>query len=193
MTANNAYCSLTEVKNWIAITSTSTTDDSVIEDMMEGASRLIDKQTGGRTFYARTETHYYSVPRVGQTLWIDDDDLLTLTSLKNGDDSAISSDDYHLLPKNKSPKYAIKLTTAESWVSQSEDYEIEAVGTWGYSSSTPDDIKQACIDIVVNAYHRRFGQGQSGQTVIAGGGIMITPEDVPSSAMAIIRGYRRLV
>jgi hypothetical protein len=193
MTISNGYATLAEVKNWIAITSTSTTDDQVIEDMVEGASRQIDKLTGGRTFYARTETHYYSVPRTGQTLWIDDDDLLTITSLKNGDESVISSDDYHLIPKNKNPKYAIKLTTAVSWVSQSEDYEVEAAGTWGYVSSAPDDIKQATIDIVVNAYHRRFGQGQSGQTVIAGGGILITPEDVPSSAMSIIKTYRRLV
>lgn len=193
MTTTNGYVTLSEVKSWLAITSTSSTDDAVIEDMIEGASRLIDRLTGGRTFYARSETHYYALPS-SQTLYIDDDDLLSISTLKNGDGTELIASQYNLIPRNQTPKYAIKLASGYSWMpsSSDNDFPITIYGSWGKSTTVPDDIKQACHDIVANAYHRRFGQGQSGQTIIAGGGIMIAPEDVPSTAMTIIRGHKRM-
>ena len=50
-----AYASITDFKSYARITSTDTTDDGVIGDILESASKLIDTETR-RTFYARVET-----------------------------------------------------------------------------------------------------------------------------------------
>ena len=79
MAITNGYATLAEYKAFVVsrgqTATTDTNDDAVVEDIIEGASRLIDTYTG-RTFYARTETHYYDTPQ-GYELWFWDEDLLT--------------------------------------------------------------------------------------------------------------------
>ena len=120
MTITNGYCTLAEVKGYIDTSSTDAGDDAVIEDMVEMASRLIDRLTI-RTFYARTETHYFNY--TSERSLEMDDDLLTVTTLTNGDDDEISSDDYNLLPFNRSPKHEIRLKQ-----SSTEGWEIDTDG-----------------------------------------------------------------
>jgi len=188
----NGYATLAEVKAYIDTSSTNATDDGVIEDMVEMASRLIDKLTI-RTFYARTETHYFDYSG-GRSL-VMDDDLLTVTTLTNGDDDTIASTEYNLLPFNRSPKHEIKLkqSSTEGWEIDSDGNSegvISVAGTWGYSATAPDDIKHACISIVISAYHKRFGQGVEGVAQITAMGVVITPQDIPKEAWTIINPYR---
>ena len=113
MSAINSYATLAEFKNYKDISSTDADDDGVIEDLLEEASRYIDGETN-RTFYPRVETRYFSVPEtLGRQLDLDDD-LLAITTLTNGDDGTIASTEYNLLPKNKTPYYAIKLKEAST-------------------------------------------------------------------------------
>ena len=134
MGVNNGYATITEFKNYADISSTDATDDLVIADILESASRFIDGQMI-RAFYPRIETRYYNVPS-GRDLWLDDD-LLACTTLTNGDDDSIANTEYNLMPRNIYPKYAIKLTeiTTEYFTS-SDDGEtegvIEVLGEWGY-------------------------------------------------------------
>jgi len=194
MTITNGYTTLAKVKALLKITSTDNPDDVVIEDMITQASRIIDGQTR-RTFYARSVTNYYDAPD-GESLYIDDDDLLTITTLTNGDATTIASTKYKLYPLNSSPKWEIRLLESSGlyWTSTAagdKDSAISIAGTWGYSATTPADIEAACNDIVINAYHRRFGENTSGAAIITGGGVVITPKDIPDSAWIIIKTYRR--
>ena len=193
MTISNGYATLDEFKTWQRITSTDASDDTLIEGLVELASRFIDAETK-RTFYARSETHYFDVPE-GRELTLDDD-LLTVTTLTNGDTTVLTSTYYNLIPKNKAPYYAIRLkeTSAYSWSENSSgntEYVISVAGTWGYSATAPADIKNACLMIVASAYNRRAGENQTGVARITAAGVVITPEDIPSSAWSIIRGYRK--
>lgn len=194
MTITNGYTTLAKIKSALRITSTDATDDAVIEDMITQASRIIDAQTH-RTFYARTETHYYDAP-AGASLYIDDDDLLTITTLTNGDGSTIANTNYKLYPLNISPKWEIRLlgSSGVSWkptASGDVNGAIAIAGTWGFSSTTPADIESACNDIVISQYHRRFGENTGGAATVTGAGVVITPQDIPSSAWTIISTYRR--
>lgn len=194
MTITNGYSTLAKIKAVMRITTTDATDDGVIEDMITQASRIIDAQTR-RTFYARTETHTYDAPE-GASLYIDDDDLLTITKLTNGDAVEIANTKYKLYPLNQTAKWEIRLldSTGLYWSATSSgdnDGAISVAGTWGYSSTTPADIEAACNDIVINAYHRRFGENTSGAATITGAGVVITPQDIPASAWAVIKTYRR--
>lgn len=188
------YASLIEFKNFARITSTDATDDGVIGNILDGVSRLIDNETR-RTFYARTETHYYDVPD-DDTLYILDDDLLTITTLTNGDATVLTTTDYILLPNNSSPKWGIKIkgSSTKCWEEDSngdEEQAITILGTWGWSATAPADIKEACLEIAMAAYHR-FGENATSETTITSGGVVITPRDIPAGARAILDNYARL-
>jgi hypothetical protein len=51
------------------------------------------------------------------------------------------------------------------------------------------DVSQACMEICLSAYHRRWGVNVSGTATITGAGVVITPQDVPSGAREIIAHY----
>jgi hypothetical protein len=196
MAITNGYCTLAEFKLYAKITSTDTNDDAVIEDIIEGISRQVDLYTG-RTFYARTETHYYNTPETSDLL-IEDDDLLTITTLTNGDTSVITSASYKLYPLNSSPKYKIQLlpTSGISWessVAGDSESAITLVGSWGYSATAPENVRQACLIASDSDYHSRFGENMSGTATITGAGVVITPKGLPKSAMEKIEKYVRLV
>ena len=193
MTITNGYCSLSEVKAYINTSSTNTGDDAVIEDMIEMASRLIDAETH-RTFYARTETRYFDYTSERGLML--DDDLLTITTLTNGDDTVITSADYKLFPLNLPQKNEIRLLQSSSKYWATDGYSntegvISVAGTWGYSATAPDNIKHACISIVISAYHRRYGEGVEGAATITAAGVVITPKDIPADAWGIIKSYRK--
>lgn len=194
MAISNGYATLAEFKAYKDITSTDTTDDAVIEDIIEAASRYIDSVTG-RTFYARTETRYYSLPR-GRTLFLDDD-LLTITTFTNGDSTTIASTEYHFLPKNFTPYFAVELkgSSTVQWrvdSSGNERFVLSIAGTWGYAASHPDDIKEACLQIATNSYGRRTGENIGGTATVTGAGVVITPNDISQYARSIMEKYRRL-
>ena len=193
MAITNGYATLEKFKLWADIASTDANDDSVIEDLVELASRYIDHKTG-RTFYARTETRYFDVP--GSRELRLDDDLLTITTLTNGDDTSIANTEYNFIPKNVAPYYAIKLKASSSayWTFDSDgnsEFVISVAGTWGYVATTPDDIKSACLMIAVGAYKKRFGENVSSTATITAAGVVLTPQDIPSHAADIIRLFVR--
>jgi len=68
-------------------------DDETLNDIITRASRLFDKLTR-RTYYARTETRYYGVPDTRELAL--DDDLLTITTLTNGDGVVLTATEYYL-------------------------------------------------------------------------------------------------
>ena len=115
-TANiiNGYTTRNAVLDLLRVTSTDAPDDSVIDALIAQASRYIDQKTG-RTFYPRVETRLYDVPSpMSRELWINDDDLLAVVTLTNGDTTVLTTTDYFLLPRNDYPKYAIVIKESSS-------------------------------------------------------------------------------
>ena len=119
MTILNGYATLTECKNDNRITSTDTTDDTILEALIENASRFIDLTTG-RRFYPLIQTRHFDVPLTLE-LRIDDD-LLSITSVTNGDDAAIAAADYYTRPYDDAPYWAIclKAGSGEAWESDGD-------------------------------------------------------------------------
>ena len=173
----NGYATLAEVKSRLDITDTD--NDTEIEAVIEGISRWIDREIGKRrgmtTFYTNTQTMYFTA-QWGDRLIIPD--LVTLTTLKtddNGDgtfETTWTSSDYHLAPFNSSafgePYTEICISeTGDNTFPRGVTRGVEIVGDWGYSSSTPDVINEACILASMRLWKRRdaiFGVG--GQTAL---------------------------
>lgn len=205
MAITNGYCTLVEFNADKRITSTDATDDTVIEGIIEDASRLIDR-TCGRTFYARTETRLYDKPE-DKVLWLDDD-LLTVTTLTNGDGTVIASTAYVLLPYNAPGKYAIELRPGQGAVWQMNTtygdnlQAISVLGTWGFVSRIATDgesserirnTRSACIDIAIWEYLRRFGNETEVVTQITAAGVVSMPTgEMPKAAWKKIKDYIKL-
>lgn len=191
----NEYATLAEYKDYAKVTGADTSRDDSFNILIEGASRYFDVETL-RTFYARTETRKFDLPS-GRELKLDDD-LLTITTLTNGDDTAISSSDYILLPNNYTPKRSIKLIQSSSvlWVSDSSgntEQIIDVAGTWGFVATHPPNVKTAVLEIAKGFVDRRKGKNITSVVQITGAGVVISPRDVPQTAQAIINHYKKRV
>lgn len=134
----NGYCTLDELKRILTpakqVLDADDTDDIVIEDIIERASRKFDGLMS-REFYPHIDTKYYNVPE-DDYLWFGDD-LLAVISLTNGDATSIAATEYHFKPMNEYPKYALYLTdvTSTLWEEKSTSSTQEAitlVGIFGY-------------------------------------------------------------
>ena len=197
MTIANGYCTEAEFKLYADTSSTGTNATAIIEDIIEGVSRYIDGETG-RKFYSTTGTRYYSIPDLdyhgGRELKLDAD-LLSITTLTNGDDATIAATESYKWPRNNTPYSSIILKegSAEYWTYDSEgntEYVISVAGAWGYSTTAPHDIRQACLSIANKAF-KRFGENATSDTIITAGGVVITPRDIPAAAARTMRYYKK--
>jgi len=135
MTLINSYATLADYKAYVTargqVAGTDTTDDGVIQDLLNSASRFIDIESG-RKFYPRIEEQMFDIPE-GSQIYLDDD-LLEVLTFSNGDDTAITA--YILLGKH-SPYWCIQLRdySTISWQTNSDgSYQqvIGVLGVWGY-------------------------------------------------------------
>lgn len=155
MAITNGYCSLSELKARLGITDTN--DDTVLEAVIEAASRAIDGETG-RVFYATTETRYFTAED-GELLFVDD--LLSVTSLKtdlDGDrvyETTWSATDYDLEPYNRTPKTRIQMAPYGTRYFPSVRRGVEITGSWGYSATAPDAINEACLLMAARLFKRK--------------------------------------
>jgi len=151
MTITNGYCSLVELKTQLGIELTDTDDDDELEPVVEAVSRWIDDKLG-RRFYAASETRYFTATN---TDYVIIDDLLSLTTLKtdtSGDgtyNQTWTNSDYRLHPRNAStdgePYRMIRRAPQGSYYFPDVLDGVEVAGSFGYASSTPSAIKQACL------------------------------------------------
>lgn len=203
MAITNGYLTLLEFKNYkggTGVFGSDTSDDAVIEALIEGASRFIDNMTG-KVFFSDTGTRYYS-PEFADTIFIDN--ITTLTTLKTDDNldgtfentwnTGQSTGDFWLMPLN-----AVEKGIPFSWIEVNPDGDysftkgrktVEISGTWGYSS-VPTEIKNACYEIVNAAFGRRSGQNITGNAEVTAAGIVITPEDITAYARKILQMHTR--
>lgn len=205
MTITNGYATLDEYKKWIVVRggsaiSTDANDDSVIEMLIESASRYFDADTGAK-FYLPTddETRYFtadnswkiytgflasvttvSVDYAGTRTYTD----LTLTDYdKTPDNAALDGFPYTAIEINRQQSAAYFPTTRRG---------VKIVGKWGWPA-TPKDVKEAVLSIAQSLYATRSGQPSQGRISVTAGGIVIRPEDVPSFAQKVILHYRNIL
>lgn len=189
-----AYVTLADLKEELGVTGTS--DDGQLRNKINDAQRYIDGQTN-RTFEAVTKTRYYGsgiLDYFDSSIIHIDDDLLSITTLLNGDANAteIVAASYWLLDRNAGPPYhGIKLTDTSgvSW-EWAVDGWISIAGTWGYATNTPDDIRRATIRLAAYYYRNKDSQVFD-VTAMPEQGVITIPKGVPADVTRIIRRYKR--
>jgi hypothetical protein len=128
-----SYCSLADLKTYLNVTTS--TDDVLLQLMLDAATNRIDSRTG-RTFQAAGDAVRYFDPSTDLLrgeLWLDQD-LSYVTSVINGDLTDITSGIY-TNPRNDTPYYSlgIKTSNTNSWT-YTNDYQnaISITGRWAY-------------------------------------------------------------
>jgi len=149
MAITNGYATLAEVKARLGITDS--TDDSILEQVVEAASRAIDNYCG-RHFYQKTSTTLYLTGEFGDLLLVPD--LVSVTTLKTDDDgdrtyeATWTTSDYDLSPYNASefskPYTRIETTPNGNYSFPTTAKGIEIAGTWGWPA-VPDEVNEACL------------------------------------------------
>lgn len=161
MPITNGYCTLAEVKSALRITDT--TDDTLLEKAIEGASRRIDGHTG-RFFYQRTATISLYTRDIYQLQL--QNDLVSVTTLKtddNGDgifeNTWTVNVDYQLQPLNtvlqSRPYNRVVAVGAKSFpiITIPDLPGVQIAGVWGWSA-IPDDVREACVLLSMRGFAR---------------------------------------
>lgn len=190
VTSPDDYTTWAAVKTYLDITGTG--DDALGALLVNRVTDAIDRYCR-RRFRAVTATHTFDVP-ASDTLFLDDD-LLSVTTLTHGDSETISASDYVLLPNNITPKTMIRLRkagTVGAWQGNSttgDEQAVSVAGSWGYSSTPPDDIVQAAVRWTAWLYRQR--DGAFGQTARPDIGVIETPLALPVDIERLLKPYKR--
>jgi hypothetical protein len=193
-----AYATLAEYESYQAqltggIAAANTSAETAFKaQCLTSAQQFIESWTG-RRFEAVTATRYYDARAISysdpQKLFLDDD-LLTVTTLTNGDGVALSGSDYFLEPYNAAPYHAIRAKLGKSWAFVT-DGRISVAGTWGYMTTANYDVKRVTMRLAWLEQQRRFATGEV--TVIDGGAFTYQANVPQDLSQWLDRMKRRLV
>lgn len=67
------------------------------------------------------------------------------------------------------------------------------INTPVYAWQPMEGAKLSCLEIANSAYHRRFGRTTGDSATVTAAGVVLTPQDVPTTAKAFIISMRQLV
>lgn len=198
-----AYITLQDIRQYIKMQTS--TDDALLQSLITAAQDQIERRCR-RTFESLAdETRYYTADnlmlppidaRPSQSVSWDsvygyyrrgvldvDDDLISVTTLLNGDGSTITSSQYWLLPLNTTPKSGIQLLSTVDWV-LGLDTLITLTGRFGYSLTAPDDIQLACKELV--SYWYKNKDSQVFDVIQTPDGAIMSPKGWPLTVQMIL-------
>ncbi len=203
MAITNGYATLTEIKNFLSITDN--VDDTLLENMVEAASRSIDR-IANRRFYADANASARQY-RVSSPVILYTDDISSTSGLivQTDDDGDGTFETTFTLNTDyiMDPLTANALGrpfTQVTIVSVTESFPIfpglfqnglrpgvQVTAKWGWPS-VPDDINQACLILTADLYKRKDSPGG-----ILGlgdlGAIRMSP--LGRDVTAMVRAYRK--
>lgn len=165
MTITNGYTDASTMKgpDVLSISATDTTSDSLLEIIIEAASRNIDSDCGRFFWKSSTdETHYYTTEFVDKLFC--GNDIVSITSLATdgANDRSYTeiwsaSSDYDLLPYNADiygcPYTSLEVIGGSAYFFPHYHKGIKIVGIFGWPS-VPMKVKQACILLSARLFKR---------------------------------------
>ncbi len=115
--------------------------------------------------------------------------LVSLTSLINGDGTAVDTATVRLLPVNGSHYWAIQmLATGPGW-QWVQDGLFSVTGKWGWSATVPTPVKEATIMLAAWLY-KRYQAGLQDAANNVEIGQMMYSERMPKQVVALLAPFR---
>jgi hypothetical protein len=200
MAITNGYATLAEAKAYLTISDS--IDDTMLESMVEAASRSIDNIAGRRFYldasasarlYRGTNPYILTVDDFGSTTGL----ILALDTGGDGtyETTLTFNTDYVVEPFNAiaigKPYTQITLVGGQllPWLLPNLRPSVQLTAKWGFPT-VPEDISQACLILTADMYKRKDSVG--GNLGISElGAIRMSPLGRDIAAMT--RAYRREV
>jgi maltoporin len=196
-----AYITATDLKNYMKISGNS--DDTQLALFADRAQHVVESYTHRVFEWAGAGT----VKKFTPTSYLDGGDLLDiytlsmgmhefyeLTSITNGDGTAVSLSDVVTIPGNLTPKYAIRLKSNVNirWTyTGAVEEAISVTAKWAYSATASADIVQAALRIGAYLYRQRDGTPDSDRPIVSADGVVLSAPKIPSDVLELLRPYRR--
>ena len=205
MAITNGYATLTQIKAYMSISDN--TDNDLLEDLIESASRSIDR-IANRRFYldATASARLY---RAYSDIFVYVDDIGTTSSLVVKTDS--NGDGTYAKTLTLNTDYILDPLTASSlgrpftqltMVSNTETWPIfpgltqnglrpgvQVTARWGWPS-VPDDINMACLILTADLYKRKDAPGG----ILGLGDLgVVRMSPIGRDVTAMVRAYKKEV
>jgi hypothetical protein len=148
------YASLGDLRGRLNLTEGQ--DEALLILALGWASRFVEAATD-RVFVAASATRYYrreALDPDNRRRLVLDEDLVSVTTLTNGDGAALAADAYWLEPRNESPKSSILLKSDYSWTWDTDEW-VAVAGLWGYASAPDDLIKGVTLRLAEWGYRSK--------------------------------------
>jgi hypothetical protein len=205
MAITNGYATLTQIKAYMSISDN--TDNDLLEDLIESASRSIDR-IANRRFYldAVASARLY---RAYSDIFVYIDDLGTTTDLvvktdSNGNGSyakTLTLNQDYILDPLTAPSLSRPYTQL-TMVSNTETWPIfpgltqnglrpgvQVTARWGWPS-VPDDINMACLILTADLYKRKDAPGG----ILGLGDLgVVRMSPIGRDVTAMVRAYKKEV
>jgi hypothetical protein len=205
MAITNGYATLAEIKAYMSISDT--TDDTLLENLVESASRSIDR-IANRRFYldATASARLY---RAYSNIFVFVDDIGTTSSLvvKTDEDgngtyskTLTLNTDYILDPLtsqslNRPFTQLTMVSNTESWpifpglTSNGLRPGVQVTARWGWPS-VPDDLNMACLILTADLYKRKDAPGG----ILGLGDLgVVRMSPIGRDVTAMVRAYKKEV
>lgn len=204
MAITNGYATLTQIKNYLSISDN--TDNDLLEDLIESASRSIDR-IANRRFYADSTASARRY-RAYSDVFVYTDDISTTTSLVvaidengNGTYSKTLTLDTDFIMDPLTASALGRPFTQLTMVSNTESWPIfpgltqnglrpgvQVTAKWGWPS-VPDDITVATLTLTADLYKRKDAPGG----VLGLGDLgVIRMSPVGRDVAQIVRAYKKI-
>lgn len=196
MAITNGYCTLAELKAALRITDS--TDDTLLENAIESASRRIDGYTG-RFFYVTSQTAVPMYPYNEYLIIFGRDVSSTSVTIKidsAGDGTYATTltqgTDYVLQPRNvpifTRPYESARMVGGKTFpLLTTPSFEtVQVTAAWGWAS-VPDDINQATILLAM----RQFARLNASLGVVGFADMAITVRAVDPDVRDLLAPYRK--
>ena len=205
MAITNGYATLAEIKAYMSISDS--TDDTLLENLVESASRSIDR-IANRRFYldATASARLY---RAYSNIFVFVDDIGTTSSLvvKTDEDgngtyskTLTLNTDYILDPLtsqslNRPCTQLTMVSNTESWpifpglTSNGLRPGVQVTARWGWPS-VPDDLNMACLILTADLYKRKDAPGG----ILGLGDLgVVRMSPIGRDVTAMVRAYKKEV
>jgi hypothetical protein len=185
-----SYCTATDVQ--VALNIEGTQDDGWLTGLTASASAWVDVHCGvpvGGFAVTTDSTRQYDVCGIDDGALRLDAPLVSLTSLTNGDGTAISTATVRLYPLNSGHYWSIRmLSTGVGW-QWVQDGLYTVTGKWGWSATVPTPVKEATIMLAAWMY-KRYQAGLQDAANNAEIGQMMYSEKMPKQVIALLAPFR---
>jgi hypothetical protein len=165
-------------------------DMQLLQTCLDAAESGINAYTR-RNFAGTAGTVYYN--RYSQNvrdnaLWLNED-VVSLVAVTNGDTQSIPLGSVWLEPRNAGPPYRIVRFHSQYVFIWNTDSDVIISGTFGFSATAPDTIKQATLEYA--AYLMRLKDTGPGDVAgTSAMGEVIFPKGMPESVKIKLLPYR---